>query len=290
MRVIVLGAGVTGVTSAWYLNRAGHEVVVVDRQSEAASETSFANGGQISVSHAEPWANPSAPLKVLQWLGKEDAPLLFRLRADMRQWLWGLSFLRNCTPARTRHNIEQIVRLGTYSRDTLQQLRAFFHRVLYQRIGMGHCLGIDERAHVRFWLEAVAHTQGGDVVEQVGGKGIHHAVLHQKAVGADAGLPGIAKLAAHGHGHGLVHVGIVKNNKGGVAAQFHAKALERCPALGCQLQAHSRGAGKAQFAYDVIFTQRCTNNRRISRQDLEYACGQTCFESQYAECKCTQRR
>jgi len=76
------------------------------------------------VSHAEPWANPSAPLKVLQWLGKEDAPLLFRLRADMRQWLWGLSFLRNCTPARTRHNIEQIVSLGTYSRETLQQLRA----------------------------------------------------------------------------------------------------------------------------------------------------------------------
>jgi hypothetical protein len=89
----------------------------------AGAETSFANGGQISVSHAEPWANPSAPLKVLQWLGKEDAPLLFRMRADMRQWLWGLQFLRECTPARTRHNIEQIVRLGTYSRDTLQQLR-----------------------------------------------------------------------------------------------------------------------------------------------------------------------
>jgi D-amino-acid dehydrogenase len=95
----------------------------VDRQSTPAAETSFANGGQISVSHAEPWANPGAPLKLLQWLGKEDAPLLFRLRADMRQWLWGLQFLRECTPARTRHNIQQIVRLGTYSRDTLQQLR-----------------------------------------------------------------------------------------------------------------------------------------------------------------------
>ena len=98
-------------------------MTVVDRQASPAAETSFANGGQISVSHAEPWANPSAPLKVLKWLGKEDAPLLFRIRADMRQWLWGLQFLRECTPARTRHNIEQIVRLGTYSRDTLQQLR-----------------------------------------------------------------------------------------------------------------------------------------------------------------------
>lgn len=124
MRVIVLGAGLLGVTSAYFLQQLGHDVTVIDRQGAPGAETSFANGGQISVSHAEPWANPSAPLKVLQWLGKEDAPLLFRIRADMRQWLWGLSFLRNCTPARTRHNIEQIVRLGTYSRDTLQQLRA----------------------------------------------------------------------------------------------------------------------------------------------------------------------
>ena len=123
MKVIVLGAGLLGVTSAYFLRQQGHEVTVVDRQASAAAETSFANGGQISVSHAEPWANPGAPLKVLKWLGKEDAPLLFRLRADARQWRWGLQFLRECTPARTRHNIEQVVRLGTYSRDTLQQLR-----------------------------------------------------------------------------------------------------------------------------------------------------------------------
>ena len=123
MKVIVLGAGLLGVTSAYFLRQQGHEVTVVDRQASPAAETSFANGGQISVSHAEPWANPGAPLKVLKWLGKEDAPLLFRIRADMRQWLWGLQFLRECTPARTRHNIAQIVRLGTYSRDMLQQLR-----------------------------------------------------------------------------------------------------------------------------------------------------------------------
>lgn len=123
MKVIVLGAGLLGVTSAYFLRQQGHDVTVVDRQAAAAAETSFANGGQISVSHAEPWANPSAPLKVLKWLGQEDAPLLFRLRADARQWRWGLQFLRECTPARTRRSIEQIVRLGTYSRDTLQQLR-----------------------------------------------------------------------------------------------------------------------------------------------------------------------
>jgi len=123
MRVIVLGAGVVGTTSAYFLQQLGHKVTVVDRQPAPGAETSLANGGQISVSHAEPWANPGAPLKVLKWLGQEDAPLLFRVRADMRQWLWGLQFLRNCTPARTRHNIEQIVELGSYSRAVLQQLR-----------------------------------------------------------------------------------------------------------------------------------------------------------------------
>jgi D-amino-acid dehydrogenase len=124
MRVLVIGAGVVGTASAFYLNRIGCDVTVVDRQSAAGAETSFANGGQVSVSHAEPWANPSAPLKVLRWLAREDAPLLFRLRADMRQWLWGLAFLRECAPARTRANIEQIVRLGIYSRAQLQALRA----------------------------------------------------------------------------------------------------------------------------------------------------------------------
>jgi D-amino-acid dehydrogenase len=123
MRVIVLGAGLLGVTSAYFLRQQGHDVTVIDRQATPGAETSFANGGQVSVSHAEPWANPGAPLKLLKWLGREDAPLLFRLRADMRQWMWGLQFLRECTPARTRHNIGHIVRLGTYSRDTLQALR-----------------------------------------------------------------------------------------------------------------------------------------------------------------------
>src|SRR5438128_6133962 len=123
MKVIVLGAGVIGTTSAWFLSKAGHEVTVIDRQPAAGLETSFANGGQISVSHAEPWANPSAPAKVLKWLMKEDAPLLFRLRADPHQWAWGLKFLRECTTARTRHNIIQIVNLGLYSRATLQELR-----------------------------------------------------------------------------------------------------------------------------------------------------------------------
>lgn len=123
MKVTVLGAGVVGVTSAWYLAAAGHEVTVIERQPGPALETSYANGGQISVSHAEPWANPGAWRQILRWLGREDAPLLWRLRADPAQWLWGLRFLRECSAARTRANIAAIVRLGLYSRDALRALR-----------------------------------------------------------------------------------------------------------------------------------------------------------------------
>ncbi|MGC4090787.1 MAG: D-amino acid dehydrogenase [Polyangiaceae bacterium] len=123
MRVLVLGAGVVGVTSAWYLAEAGHEVTVVDRQPGAALETSFANGGQISVCHAEPWANPRAPFKALEWLGKEDAPLLFRLRWDPPLFAWSLRFLANCPPGATRRNIRDIIALALYSRGRLQALR-----------------------------------------------------------------------------------------------------------------------------------------------------------------------
>jgi D-amino-acid dehydrogenase len=124
MKVLVLGAGVIGVTSAWYLAKSGHEVTLVDRHTQPGEETSFANGGQISVSHAQPWANPRMPAKLLRWLGREDAPLLFRLRPDPAQWRWGLRFLRECAPDRYRHNTRELVKLGLYSRANLQALRA----------------------------------------------------------------------------------------------------------------------------------------------------------------------
>lgn len=123
LKVIVLGAGITGITSAWFLRKAGHEVTVVDRQPESALETSFANGGQISVSQSEPWANPGAPFKVLKWLFRDDSPLLFRPKLDPRQWEWGLRFLRECLPGRAEHNVVQMVNLGLYSRDTIREIR-----------------------------------------------------------------------------------------------------------------------------------------------------------------------
>jgi D-amino-acid dehydrogenase len=123
VQVLVLGAGVVGVTCAWFLRDAGHDVTVVERQPGAGRETSFANGGQISVSHAEPWANPAAPRKILKWLGREDAPLLFRPRLQADQWVWGLEFLRECTSARAAQNTRRLVELGLYSRRVLKQLR-----------------------------------------------------------------------------------------------------------------------------------------------------------------------
>lgn len=121
---MVLGAGVTGVTTAWFLKEAGYSVSLIDRQPAAGLETSFANGGQISVSHPEPWANPAAPLLALRWLGREDAPLLFRPRAERAQWRWALGFLRECLPWRTRRNTAAIAALAVRSQRELQALRA----------------------------------------------------------------------------------------------------------------------------------------------------------------------
>ncbi len=136
MNVLVLGAGVIGVSSAWYLARAGHQVTVVDRRPAAGLETSFANGGQISVSHAEPWSNPHAPLRALSWMGREDAPLLFRRRWDPALFDWGLRFLRECTPGRTRANIRDIVSLALYSRAQLKAMRAET-RIEYEHLERG---------------------------------------------------------------------------------------------------------------------------------------------------------
>jgi D-amino-acid dehydrogenase len=124
VKILVLGAGVIGVTSAWYLAEAGHEVTVVERRSQPGLETSFANGGQISAGHAEPWAKPAALPKILQWLGREDAPLLFRPRADWAQWEWGLRFVLECIPGRFERNSRVLAGLAGYSRDCLQKLRA----------------------------------------------------------------------------------------------------------------------------------------------------------------------
>ncbi|MDQ7914376.1 D-amino acid dehydrogenase [Pseudomonas sp. 102515] len=123
MRVLVLGSGVIGTTSAYYLARQGFEVVVVDRQAGPALETSHANAGQVSPGYASPWAAPGVPLKALKWLFQKHAPLAIRLTGDANQYLWMAQMLRNCTAARYAVNKERMVRLSEYSRDCLDELR-----------------------------------------------------------------------------------------------------------------------------------------------------------------------
>jgi D-amino-acid dehydrogenase len=124
MHVVVLGAGVVGVTTAWQLLEDGHEVTVIDRQPEAACETSFANAGHVAVGHALTWANPRA-LKVLaKSLFQNDQPLRFRFHADPAFWRWSFAFLRQCTDERARHNTRIKHRLCGYSQQALQQVVA----------------------------------------------------------------------------------------------------------------------------------------------------------------------
>ena len=123
MRVIVLGSGVIGVTSAYYLVRQGHQVTVVDRQPGPALETSHANAGQVSPGYSAPWAAPGIPLKALKWLVTKHAPLVVRPKLDPAMWAWMAQMLRNCTAARYAVNKSRMVRLAHYSRDCLQALR-----------------------------------------------------------------------------------------------------------------------------------------------------------------------
>jgi D-amino-acid dehydrogenase len=124
MRVVVLGSGVVGVTSAYYLARAGHEVTVIDREAGPALETSFANAGQISPGYASPWAAPGVPLKAVKWMFQKHAPLAIRLDGTQFQLQWMWQMLQNCTSARYAVNKGRMVRLAEYSRDCLQALRA----------------------------------------------------------------------------------------------------------------------------------------------------------------------
>ncbi|MCU9957390.1 MULTISPECIES: D-amino acid dehydrogenase [Burkholderia] len=124
MRVVILGSGVVGVASAYYLARAGHEVTVIDREAGPALETSFANAGQISPGYAAPWAAPGVPLKAVKWMFEKHAPLAIRLDGTRFQLQWMWQMLRNCTTERYAVNKGRMVRLAEYSRDCLQALRA----------------------------------------------------------------------------------------------------------------------------------------------------------------------
>jgi D-amino-acid dehydrogenase len=124
VKVIVLGGGVIGVTSAYYLAKSGHEVTVVERQPKPACETSFANAGEVSPGYSSPWAGPGVPVKAIKWLLMKHGPLVVRPKPDPAMWIWLLKMLRNCTSARYAINKSRMIPIAEYSRDCLRALRA----------------------------------------------------------------------------------------------------------------------------------------------------------------------
>jgi D-amino-acid dehydrogenase len=122
VKIIVIGAGLIGTSSAYYLARAGHQVTVLERGLEPASETSFANGGLLTPSLSDPWNAPGAVTKMLKWIGREDSPLLLRLKALPSLAFWGLGFLANSSPARFERNMAANSILSFYNLDVLDSL------------------------------------------------------------------------------------------------------------------------------------------------------------------------
>ena len=217
MKVIVLGAGIIGVATAWYLLEEGHDVTVVERQPEAALETSFANGAQISVCFCEPWANAGAPLKVAKWMLQDDSPLLFRPRLDPHQWRWALSFLGQCNDAAFARNVEQLVALGRYSHESLKSVVAATG-IEYDRL---------QRGILHFFSSAADYESGVKAAGLMRGHGVDRRVL-----GRDEVLQVEPALKAFGANiHGGTYT---PSDESGDARVFTQKLAERCAARGAK--------------------------------------------------------
>ena len=215
MRVIVLGAGVIGVSTAWHLLQRGHEVTLVDRQADAALETSFGNAAQISVSYCEPWANREAPLKALKWLFDPEGPLKFRPQLDPAQWRWGLQFLGQCNDTAFERNVAQIVALGRYSHDALKQLVADTG-IEYQRLTKGI-------AH--YYTSQKALDDAGAAASLMRRYGVNRQVVDRDALlRIEPALQGFAERIVGGT--------YTESDESGDCRVFTQALLRRCEALG----------------------------------------------------------
>jgi len=217
MKVIVLGAGIIGVSTAWHLLERGHQVTVVDRQPEAAMETSFANAAQISVSYCEPWANRDAPLKALKWMFSNDAPLLFRPQFDLRQWLWGLRFLGQCNDSAFERNVQQLVALGAYSHSALKDVvRAT--GIDYNRL---------ERGIAHFYSDQKSFDTAGDAAALMRKYGVD-----RKVISKDELL--VIEPAFTAFAHRIVGGTYTASDESGDARVFTQALAARCLARGAQ--------------------------------------------------------
>ena len=217
MKVIVLGAGIIGISTAWHLLEHGHDVTVVDRQPQAAMETSFANAAQISVSYCEPWANRDAPLKALKWMFRDDAPLLFRPQLDVKQWLWGLKFLSQCNDASFERNVQQLVALGAYSHSALKDVvRAT--GIDYNRL---------ERGIAHFFTDQKSFDTAGDAAALMRKYGVERKVISKAELLA-------IEPAFNAFAHRIVGGTYTASDESGDARVFTQELAERCLERGAQ--------------------------------------------------------
>ncbi len=185
MKVLVLGAGVVGATTAYFLARDGHSVTVLDREPRPGMETSFANGAQISACHAKPWAGPGVPKQAFLWMFKPDAPLLFKpWRYDPSLWSWGLKFLRNCTSTREHVNMDRTLRIALYSRAVLKAVRQRTN-IQYDQVTSGI---------LHIYRNAESFEEGRTTAAKLQQLGLPQDILSpQECVGVDAALEHAAK-------------------------------------------------------------------------------------------------
>ncbi len=219
MLSVVLGAGIAGVTAAYELARRGHEVIVVDRQSAPALETSYANGGLIVPSQSDPWASPDAPMKLLKWLGREDAPLLLRLSAVPGMLRWGLAFLANCRHERWRENTAAVFRLAIYSRDA--------YDALARETGIEH--GGGDRGTLRLYSDEAALKAGLAEFQPYRELGLAHEVLsRERCVALEPSLADVARKFIGG-----IHVSA---DRSGDCQAFATGLAERARKLGVEFR------------------------------------------------------
>ncbi len=221
MKTIVLGAGIIGISTAWHLMERGHEVIVVDRQPDAALETSFANAAQISVSYCEPWANREAPLKALKWMFDKEAPLLFRPQMPFgegwQQWRWGLQFLAQCNDTAFERNVQQIVALGAYSHAALKDLVSATG-IEYNRL---------ERGIAHFYTDQKSFDSAGHAVELMRKHGVQ-----RRLVSRDELLK--IEPAFKSYGNHITGGTYTSTDESGDARVFTQELARRCVARGAQ--------------------------------------------------------
>jgi D-amino-acid dehydrogenase len=221
MKITVLGAGIIGVSTAWHLVEQGHEVTVVDRQADAALETSFANAAQISVSYCEPWANRDAPLKALKWMFSKEAPLLFRpqnpLGEGWLQYRWGLEFLANCNDKAFERNVQQLVALGSYSHQALKDV-VDATGISYNRL---------ERGIAHYYVDQQSFDTAADAAALMAKYGVKRRVVSKQELLT-------IEPAFKQYGDHIIGGTFTASDESGDARVFTQELAKRCAAKGVQ--------------------------------------------------------